>query len=90
MIIRETVDFEVPNLQYSIRYARGNSQRTLEELCREAGMSVSNWYKIENCEVKALPRETLRRMEEALGADFGVDEKVEISIKTKTSVAIVK
>ena len=35
-------------------------------------MTPMNWYKIEAEETKGLPIETLRKIEELLGVDFGV------------------
>jgi hypothetical protein len=35
-------------------------------------MTTMNWYKIEAEDTKALPIETLRRIEEVLGVDFRV------------------
>jgi hypothetical protein len=38
-------------------------------------MTTMNWYRIEAEETKALPIETLRRIEDVLGMDFGVQFK---------------
>ncbi|MEL7037572.1 MAG: hypothetical protein AAFO04_18400 [Cyanobacteria bacterium J06592_8] len=42
------------------------------EICRQIEMSPMYWYKIEAEEVKALPEETLRTVENILGIDLGV------------------
>ncbi len=38
-------------------------------------MSVGNLYRIETEEAKSLPRETLRKLSEALGVDFDAEVK---------------
>jgi DNA-binding Xre family transcriptional regulator len=44
------------------------------QLCREAEMTPTNWYRIEAEEVKVLPLETLRRIEKVLNFSFSVFE----------------
>ncbi len=73
MKVRKTIDIEVPNLGEKIKAARERDSRSLSEICRQMEMSNMNWYKIESEETKALPIETLRRIEEILGVNFGVD-----------------
>ena len=73
MKVRKTIDISVPNLGQKIREARERDSRSLSEICRQMQMSNMNWYKIESEETKALPIETLRRIEEVLGVNFGVD-----------------
>ncbi|MDJ0678756.1 MAG: helix-turn-helix transcriptional regulator [Xenococcaceae cyanobacterium MO_167.B52] len=73
MKVRKTIDIEVPNLGEKIKAARERDSRSLSEICRQMEMSNMNWYKIESEETKALPIETLRRIEEVLGVNFGVD-----------------
>ncbi len=73
MKVRKTIDIEVPNLGSKIRKARERDPRSLSEICRQMEMSNMNWYKIESEETKALPIETLRRIEKVLGVNFGVD-----------------
>ncbi len=72
MKVRKTIDIEVPGLGEKIRKARESDSRSLAEICRQIPMTPMNWYKIEASETKALPIETLRRIEEVLGVDFGV------------------
>ena len=67
MKVRKTIDIEVPNLGEKIKAARERDSRSLSEICRQMEMSNMNWYKIESEETKALPIETLRRIEEVLG-----------------------
>lgn len=74
MKVRRTTDKEAPGLGRRIKKAREASERSLESICKEAGMSRVYWYDIENEKVRqALPEETLRKIEKVLGVDFGVD-----------------
>jgi transcriptional regulator with XRE-family HTH domain len=72
MKVKKVLEVEVPGLGDRIRKAREADSRSLAEICRQIPMSSMNWYRIEAEETKALPIETLRRMEEVLGIDFGV------------------
>lgn len=72
MKIRKNIDVEVPGLGEQIRKARKLDRRSLIQICELVGMSPMNWYKIEAEETKALPIETLRKIEEVLNVDFGV------------------
>jgi transcriptional regulator with XRE-family HTH domain len=63
---------EVPGLGSRVKDARLSDPRSLLAICREVGMSPRNWYNIEDGVTKALPVETLRRIEAVLGVDFGV------------------
>ena len=72
MKVRRIIDIEVEGLGEKIKYARETDRRSLSEICRQIPMTNMNWYKIEAEETKALPIETLRRIEEVLGVDFGV------------------
>jgi transcriptional regulator with XRE-family HTH domain len=72
MKVRRTIDKEVPHLGQKIRQAREASGRSVESLIKEAGISRVYWYDIENENVRALPEETLRRIEQTLGVDLGV------------------
>lgn len=71
MRVRKTIDVDIPSLGAKIREARKADSRSLTELAAAAGMTTANWYAIEGEEIKALPEETLRRIEEVLGVDFG-------------------
>nr|WP_237741490.1 helix-turn-helix transcriptional regulator [Anabaena sp. PCC 7108] len=50
---------------------RESDPRSLKAICEAAGISQMNWYRIEK-EQQSLPEETLRKIEEVLGVDFGV------------------
>lgn len=72
MKVKKVLEIEVPDLGSRIRKAREADSRSLAEICRQVPMTTMNWYRIEAEETKALPIETLKRMEEVLGVDFGV------------------
>ena len=71
MIVTKTVVVEVPGLGDVIRELRIRDPRSLSRICREIGMTTGNWYRIED-EKQTVPIETLKRIEKALGVDFGV------------------
>lgn len=73
MKVRKTIDIEIPGLGEKIRKIRERDSRSLTEICRQIPMTTMNWYKIEAEETKALPIETLRRIETVLGVDFGIE-----------------
>lgn len=73
MKVRQITDVEAPNLGQKIRTARKADARSLTELAAAAGMTTANWYVIEAEEIKALPVETLRKIESVLGTSFGVE-----------------
>ncbi len=72
LIIRKTIDKEIPNLADKIKEARVKDKRSLVKICQEMGMTPMNWYRIEKAETKTVPLETLKRIEEVLGIDFGI------------------
>lgn len=75
MFVKKTIvkQVEIPNLGQRIKDARVNSPKSLEQLCRDVGFSRTYWYDIENGFLKGgLSVETLRKIESALGVDFGV------------------
>ena len=69
-----TIEIDVPDLGERIKEARISAQKrgkSLTKIAAEAGMSVQNWYRIEQ-ERQKLPEETLLVIEKALGIDLGV------------------
>jgi transcriptional regulator with XRE-family HTH domain len=66
-----TLELEVPDLGKRIREARKADGRSVTEIAAAAGMSVQNWYRIED-ERQSLPEDTLRLIEKVLNIDFGV------------------
>lgn len=73
MKVRKVIDKEVPDLGARIKAARVADKRSLTEICAQISMTTMNWYRIESEETKALPIETLRRIEEVLDVNFGVE-----------------
>ena len=72
--VRRSVDIEIQGLGAKILAARQASGRSMESLAGEAGISKVYWYDIEKERVRdALPEDTLRKIEAALGVDFGVN-----------------
>lgn len=67
MKIERTESYEIANLGKKIWEARKLSPKPLTQLAAEAGMSAANWYRIEKEEVKAVPEETVKAIERALG-----------------------
>jgi len=72
MKVRKVIDVETPGLGAKIKAAREADSRSLLSICKAVDLTPMYWYKIEAEEVKALPIETLRQIEEVLGIDFGV------------------
>lgn len=73
MRIRQIRELEVPGLGDRIKKARLNSDKSLEQICDEVGVSRTYWYDVEKETLKgALSIENLRKIEQALGIDLGV------------------
>jgi DNA-binding Xre family transcriptional regulator len=72
MKVRKVLEVDALGLGQKIKQARKGDPRTLTELAAAAGMTTANWYVIEAEEIKALPVETLERIQQVLGVDFGV------------------
>ena len=71
--VRRVIEVEVSGLGDRISKARKADKRSLETLASQAGISRGYWYDIESESVRdALPEDTLRRIEAALGVDLGV------------------
>jgi len=70
-VIKQEV--EIPGLGEKIKKARKDSQQSMRELTEVVGISPAYWYKLESEKVDKLAEETLRKIEEVLGVDFGVD-----------------
>lgn len=71
MKVTRQISVDVPGLGDRIKAARKSSTKPLLALCREIGFSSMNWYRIEK-EQQSIPEETLRKIEQVLGVDFGV------------------
>ncbi len=73
MRIRWIKEIEVKGLGGVIKKARRISDKTLEQLCDEVGVSRTYWYDIENETLKGtLSFENLKKIEESLNIDLGV------------------
>jgi len=70
--IERVTRIDAPGIGIKIKQARERDPRSVEELARSANMTRANWYRIEREENDVLPEITLRKIEEVLGVDFGV------------------
>jgi len=73
MKVRRVTDLDVPGLGARIRAAREADKRSLTQICAAVGMTTANWYKVEKEDTKFLPDGTLRKIEQVLGVDLGVN-----------------
>jgi transcriptional regulator with XRE-family HTH domain len=75
MRIRKVQEVSIQDLGQKIKAARKAllGIKSLEEICDECELSRTYWYDVENDNIKgALSVENLRKIEKALGVDFGV------------------
>jgi len=72
-LMQVTLSVEVSHLGQRIRAARMASDKTPTMIAALAEMSVANLYRIESEDTKSIPRDTLRRLGEALGEDFDAE-----------------
>ncbi|HEY9806599.1 MAG TPA: helix-turn-helix transcriptional regulator [Candidatus Obscuribacterales bacterium] len=75
LLMLVTLSVEVPHLGPRIKAAREASGKSPTAIAALAGMSVANLYRIESEDTKSIPRETLKRLSEALGVDFDAEVK---------------
>ncbi len=73
MKVRRVTEIEIPGLGEKIKRVREKDPRSLVEICQLVGMTTSNWYRIEKEITKFLPIETLKKIEEVLKVDLGVE-----------------
>ncbi len=74
MRVKRSLEKDVPGLGAKIKQAREADSRSLETISSLAQMSRVYWYDIEAEKIRgALPEETLRKIEQVLGVNFGVD-----------------
>lgn len=64
--------FELEGLGAKIREIRKKHPLSITKLAAAADMGEQNWYRIEQ-ENQSVPVKTLRKVEEALGVDLGID-----------------
>lgn len=80
MRIRQIKEIEIPDLPQKIKAARiamaeapEPGKKTMEDICREVGLSRTYWYDIEQDRLRGtLSIENLRKIEAALKIDLGV------------------
>lgn len=73
MIVKQLIKKDIVGLGNRVKEARLQSQKSLKELCKEAGFTRTYWTSIETeCIPGGLPIETLRKVEAALGVNFGI------------------
>ncbi len=72
MRIRKVDEVDVPDMAARLKSAREADDRSLAEICRQVGVSPQYWYNLERGAVSTMSFETLRKIEEVLGVDFGV------------------
>lgn len=70
LLMQVTFSVEVPHLGAKIKEARLASGKSPTVIAAMAEMSVANLYRIESEETKSIPRETLKRLADALEIDF--------------------
>lgn len=71
MKVVRTIEVEVDGLGSRIEAARRDSGKTVTATVNAIGMSAQNWYRIIKDE-QSMNEELLRKIEAALGVDFGV------------------
>lgn len=73
MRVRWIREVEVEGLGSRIRDARLKSDKSLDQICKEVGVSRTYWYDIEKEVLRGtLSLENLKKIEEVLEVDFGV------------------
>lgn len=76
MRVRKIQEVEAIGLGEKIKTARKSlaGVKSLDDLCDECGFSRTYWYDLEKEQIKGtLSLENLRKLEQALGVDFGVE-----------------
>jgi len=72
--VRQIKEIEIEGLGQRIKKARLVSKKSLNKICEEVGVSVTYWYGIERETLKgALSIENVRKIEESLKTDLGVN-----------------
>lgn len=91
-LMQVTLSVEIPDLGSRIKKVREDLNMSPTWVAAQAGMSAANLYRIENEGAKSLPRETLRKLSEALGVDFDLEVKQalaqEVAKNNSTSQAL--
>ena len=66
-------EIEIQDLPKLIAQAQKDSGRSISEVCRSLEMSSTYWYRLINGREEAIALETLIKIEELLGVNFGVN-----------------
>ncbi len=69
VIYREAEVIDLPGL---LAQAQKNSGKSVARICEIVGFSRSYWYLLINGKEKLIAYSTLRKIEAALGVDFGI------------------
>ncbi|MGB3205187.1 MAG: transcriptional regulator [Crinalium sp.] len=69
----ERKEVEVLDLHKRIADAQKKSGKPVSEVCKEVGFSRAYWYQIVNEKEDSIANETLQKIEEVLGVNFGVE-----------------
>ena len=74
MRIRKIREIEIKGLGETIKQARLKSDKSLEQICDEVGVSRTYWYDLEKETLKgALSFDNLQKIESTLNIDLGVE-----------------
>lgn len=82
-LMQVTLSVDLPGLGSRIKEVRESKGLSPTWVAAQAGMSVANLYRIESEDAKSLPRDTLRKLSEALCVDFDADVKAALAKETK-------
>ncbi|MEH2138559.1 helix-turn-helix domain-containing protein [Nostoc sp.] len=69
----ERKEIELPLLSEAIATAIKKSGLSVTQVCDAVGISRTYWYKVVNNKEEAIALETLRKIEQVLNVDLGVD-----------------
>lgn len=72
MKVRQTKEWDVPDLPDVLKVAAEKSQKSVTQVCREAGISTAFWYQVIKGNKDSITLETLSALCAALG--IGVNE----------------
>ena len=73
MRVRQILEIEASGLGESIKKARKSSGKSVDVICDELKVSRTYWYDLEKESIRgSLSIENLRKIEAALGTEFGI------------------
>ncbi len=73
MRVRRVQEIDVPNLPAQLLAARKASDMSLLEICRQLSVTPTYWYKLEKGEATTISYELLKKIEDLLSLNFGVE-----------------